>query len=177
MYVNKCIKCGREFETKNPKRVICPDCLYPDKNMMIDSQGNEAPKEQNFNPQTTENESAPQFYSSYSAGGEDEDRRPPRQYNNQNGYNHTDLVKIITIIVRADTEITVRADITRAVTEIIVKEVKDHITTIDHKADLTTDTIITDLNKADLTTDARKITDLIATGVRKITGIRHLSHC
>ena len=31
MYVNKCIKCGKEFETKNPKRVICPDCLYSDK--------------------------------------------------------------------------------------------------------------------------------------------------
>lgn len=31
MYTNKCIKCGKEFETKNPKRVICPDCLYPDK--------------------------------------------------------------------------------------------------------------------------------------------------
>ena len=28
MYVNKCIKCGAEFETKNPKRVICPNCLY-----------------------------------------------------------------------------------------------------------------------------------------------------
>lgn len=31
MYVNKCIKCGAEFETKNPKRVICPNCLYADK--------------------------------------------------------------------------------------------------------------------------------------------------
>ncbi len=31
MYVNKCIKCGTEFETKNPKRVICPNCLYSDK--------------------------------------------------------------------------------------------------------------------------------------------------
>ena len=31
MYVNKCSKCGSEFETKNPKRVICPDCLYPDR--------------------------------------------------------------------------------------------------------------------------------------------------
>lgn len=31
MYVNKCIKCGEEFETKNPKRVICPNCLYSDK--------------------------------------------------------------------------------------------------------------------------------------------------
>ncbi len=31
MYKNKCTKCGAEFETKNPKRVICPGCLYPDK--------------------------------------------------------------------------------------------------------------------------------------------------
>ncbi len=31
MYTNKCTKCGAEFETKNPKRVICPGCLYPDK--------------------------------------------------------------------------------------------------------------------------------------------------
>ena len=37
MYVNKCIKCGREFETKNPKRVICPECLYPDKKMMLNN--------------------------------------------------------------------------------------------------------------------------------------------
>ena len=40
MYVNKCIKCGREFETKNPKRVICPDCLYPDKKMMVSPSSN-----------------------------------------------------------------------------------------------------------------------------------------
>ena len=31
MYRNKCTKCGAEFETKNPKRVICPACLYPDR--------------------------------------------------------------------------------------------------------------------------------------------------
>lgn len=31
MYINKCTKCGAEFETKNPKRVICPNCLYPEK--------------------------------------------------------------------------------------------------------------------------------------------------
>ena len=31
MYYNKCTKCGKEFETRNPKRVICPDCLYPEK--------------------------------------------------------------------------------------------------------------------------------------------------
>ena len=31
MYSNNCAKCGTPFETKNPKRVICPGCLYPDK--------------------------------------------------------------------------------------------------------------------------------------------------
>ena len=31
MFTNKCIKCGLEFQTKNPKRVICPNCLYPDR--------------------------------------------------------------------------------------------------------------------------------------------------
>ena len=35
MYVNKCTKCGKEFETKNPKRVICPDCLYPDRKPLL----------------------------------------------------------------------------------------------------------------------------------------------
>ena len=39
MYVNKCIKCGAEFETKNPKRVICPNCLYADKGNDDSSQG------------------------------------------------------------------------------------------------------------------------------------------
>ena len=45
MYVNKCIKCGREFETKNPKRVICPDCLYPDKSMMPTAPSDDTPQE------------------------------------------------------------------------------------------------------------------------------------
>ncbi len=35
MYVNKCSKCGAEFETKNPKRVICPSCLYPDRKPLL----------------------------------------------------------------------------------------------------------------------------------------------
>ena len=94
MYVNKCVKCGREFETKNPKRVICPDCLYPDKKMMINapSEGSEtvqqaaeqpAPQEQ-LGGYSTENQ--PQFYNSYSAG--EERPRPQRQYNNQGGYNN-----------------------------------------------------------------------------------------
>lgn len=101
MYVNKCIKCGREFETKNPKRVICPDCLYPDKNMMVSASSADAPK-----PETTPaeplngysaggNDEAPRYYS---AGGDDEQQRQPRfnrpqrPYNNYNnnrgGYNN-----------------------------------------------------------------------------------------
>lgn len=70
MYVNKCIKCGAEFETKNPKRVICPNCLYADKG---DSQ----------------DDKPMQSYSSYSAGGSAEQQRP-RNYDRsqQGGYNH-----------------------------------------------------------------------------------------
>ncbi len=52
MYVNKCIKCGAEFETKNPKRVICPNCLYAEK-------GNETPEEKPMQNYSS--------YSSYSA--------------------------------------------------------------------------------------------------------------
>ena len=95
MYVNKCIKCGREFETKNPKRVICPDCLYPDKKMMVNttdaastSSGQSSqPSEHTPSPSA---EDKPQFYSSYSSGGEDNPRpynRPQRNYN-QGGYNN-----------------------------------------------------------------------------------------
>ncbi|MFM7468429.1 MAG: hypothetical protein ACKO37_02880 [Vampirovibrionales bacterium] len=31
MYVNTCSKCGKSFDTKNPKRIICPECLYPER--------------------------------------------------------------------------------------------------------------------------------------------------
>ena len=60
MYTNKCIKCGKEFETKNPKRVICPDCLYPDKaSTSNDNQttqtGTEYPRSYSFG-----NDNAPQ---------------------------------------------------------------------------------------------------------------------
>lgn len=93
MYVNKCIKCGREFETKNPKRVICPDCLYPDKNMMVSSSSTDdakpqAPTEQLNGYSAGGNDEAPRYYS---AGGNDQPRynRPQqRQYNNQGGYNN-----------------------------------------------------------------------------------------
>ncbi len=31
MHINRCSKCGQEFETKNPKRIVCPNCLYLDR--------------------------------------------------------------------------------------------------------------------------------------------------
>lgn len=99
MYVNKCIKCGREFETKNPKRVICPDCLYPDKNMMVSSSSADAPKaeapaQEPLNGYSAGgNDEAPRYYS---AGGNDQQpryNRPQRPYNNnynnnRGGYNN-----------------------------------------------------------------------------------------
>ncbi len=102
MYVNKCIKCGREFETKNPKRVICPDCLYPDKKMIISVSDEKTSDEQ---PQETKplasysTEEQPKFYSSYSAGGDVKQTpqrtnrpraysRDNRQNNNYNRYNN-----------------------------------------------------------------------------------------
>ena len=94
MYVNKCIKCGREFETKNPKRVICPDCLYPDKSMMVSSSSTDEAKPQQEQQQPLNGYSAggveePPRY--YSAGGNDDQpryNRPQRSYNNQGGYNN-----------------------------------------------------------------------------------------
>ena len=71
MYVNKCIKCGREFETKNPKRVICPDCLYPDKSMMI------TPSSPTSEAMKTESNSISEQLNGYSAGGTEE---APRYY-------------------------------------------------------------------------------------------------
>lgn len=102
MYVNKCIKCGREFETKNPKRVICPDCLYPDKNMMVSPSGDapateevNTPAQEPLNGYSVGGSEEPTRY--YSAGGNDQLRynrpqqqRPNYRYNNnrqQGGYN------------------------------------------------------------------------------------------
>ncbi len=96
MYVNKCIKCGREFETKNPKRVICPDCLYPDKSMMVsasDDSQTEADNEQVKEPlngySAGGNDEAPRYYSA--GGNQDQPRyqRPQqRPYNNRYGNNY-----------------------------------------------------------------------------------------
>ena len=106
MYVNKCTKCGSEFETKNPKRVICPNCLYPDKKMILSSdlttsnesekdekngsqqeeqQGNQQEQQEN-NEQSQQQrpQSQQQFYNSYS-----QDAPQPRPYNrpDNKGYN------------------------------------------------------------------------------------------
>ncbi len=75
MYVNKCIKCGTEFETKNPKRVICPNCLYSDKKYTEDL-SNEA-----ANANQTQNDS--QTRGSYSFGTENEQERPHRTFDRQ----------------------------------------------------------------------------------------------
>ncbi len=71
MYVNKCIKCGAEFETKNPKRVICPNCLYADKSEAAD-------------------EKPMQSYSSYSSYSAEQKPRSydrPQQGGYRNNYN------------------------------------------------------------------------------------------
>lgn len=101
MYVNKCIKCGREFETKNPKRVICPDCLYPDKKMMVSPSTTDAASTPATNSVPAE-EKPQQYLNGYSAGGSDEapryysaggnseqqqrNSRPQRNYNQGGGY-------------------------------------------------------------------------------------------
>ena len=76
MYTNKCIKCGKEFETKNPKRVICPDCLYPDKAQMSAATDSGAMQ-------------ATETLRSYSFGNDNpqpmQQRYNKRPYNNQSG--------------------------------------------------------------------------------------------
>lgn len=80
MYINKCSKCGKEFETKNPKRVICPECLYPDRSPLLqqNNDGGENKDEQNQQPQE-----APR--AAYSSGGDD---RPQRSYSSDGGYHN-----------------------------------------------------------------------------------------
>src|SRR5574344_1994684 len=77
MYVNKCTKCGKEFETKNPKRVICYDCLYADKKLT------------ESDDTTSSSNEKMQAYSSYDASQQDRPRenRPYQQggYNNRQG--------------------------------------------------------------------------------------------
>ncbi len=91
MYVNKCIKCGREFETKNPKRVICPDCLYPDKKMMISQDDSQTEvkntaQEAVFEAQEgfAKTEEPPRYYSA--GGNEQQDYSRNQRAYNQNNY-------------------------------------------------------------------------------------------
>ena len=78
MYTNKCIKCGKEFETKNPKRVICPDCLYPERITEL-------------NAPTDENGVVQDYSRGYSAGSGNPEgyqrKYNNRPQNNQGGYN------------------------------------------------------------------------------------------
>ena len=90
MYTNKCIKCGKEFETKNPKRVICPDCLYPDKALGSSS-------ENETNQTNTENLRSYSFGSDNAAPQQRYNKRPQynnggqrRPYNNNGGYRNQD---------------------------------------------------------------------------------------
>ena len=53
MYLNKCIKCGAEFETKNPKRVICPNCLYAEKK--VDNGSEDSSSQSNMASYSSEN--------------------------------------------------------------------------------------------------------------------------
>ena len=71
MYVNKCIKCGAEFETKNPKRVICPNCLYADK-------GTESTEEKPMQSYSS--------YSSYSTESRPRSYDRPQQGGYRNNY-------------------------------------------------------------------------------------------
>lgn len=91
MYINKCTKCGAEFETKNPKRVICPNCLYPDRKQSGDG-NNQQDFQESQQAEQSEHEKREYLngYSSSNAsfGGEnfsydrnDYGDRPQRSYN------------------------------------------------------------------------------------------------
>ncbi len=103
MYVNKCIKCGAEFETKNPKRVICPNCLYADKGS---ESTDEKPMQSYSSYSSYSTESRPRSYDRPQQGGyrtnnyqrrdnrggqqggyqrRDNNNRPQRRFDNNRG--------------------------------------------------------------------------------------------
>jgi len=94
MYTNKCIKCGKEFETKNPKRVICPDCLYPDKGTVSETPLNDMPA-QDYSRGYSAGSGNPEGYSrrynnnrpQNNQGGFRRQGGFNRNDNNQGGYN------------------------------------------------------------------------------------------
>lgn len=79
MYINKCTKCGAEFETKNPKRVICPNCLYPDKKPLLEGDSPSSSASSSASP------SRPAQMAAYSTPGDGPERKPYRNpdYNRQ----------------------------------------------------------------------------------------------
>ena len=77
MYINKCTKCGAEFETKNPKRIICPNCLYPDRKPILDNGASSSGSGQGEEQQQPQER--PQMRSSYSYEGNPEEQ-PQRTY-------------------------------------------------------------------------------------------------
>ncbi len=91
MYVNKCTKCGAEFETKNPKRVICPGCLYPDRqDLSLKSYDNvlkqpDAPQDQPQQPEGSQGQFQqprqfpPRNPGGYQAGGNQNYNSPQRR--------------------------------------------------------------------------------------------------
>ncbi len=80
MYVNKCTKCGAEFETKNPKRVICPNCLYPDKKPGQDSDNESGDSSQNQSGHQGSSYERPAAYSAGGYSSENYQRREERSY-------------------------------------------------------------------------------------------------
>lgn len=101
MYINKCTKCGAEFETKNPKRVICPNCLYPDRKPGLkpdseDQNSERQPLRSSYStPGDVGQERRP--YRNYNSPSYSQGDRPQRPYNNYNrndnrqgGYNRPD---------------------------------------------------------------------------------------
>lgn len=81
MYVNKCIKCGVEFETKNPKRVICPSCLYADKSSSSETTGSDDKQLTSYSSYSTEDRGGERPQRSY-------DNRGYNRSNNRGGYNN-----------------------------------------------------------------------------------------
>lgn len=80
MYKNKCTKCGVEFETKNPKRVICPGCLYPDrKDLSLQSYSKTLKENSPEFDQKTDKEQKPKS-SGYFVAGESQDQSQRRPY-------------------------------------------------------------------------------------------------
>ncbi len=88
MYVNKCIKCGAEFETKNPKRVICPNCLYADKGS---ESSDEKPMQSYSSYSSYSTESRPRSYDRQSQSGYRQNNYQRRDNrDNRGGYQRRD---------------------------------------------------------------------------------------